>query len=197
MLTKLKRKVQSWLKSEAESACRLGLTPNQVSAIGFAFALLSAFFYARWREHGLISLFLAALFLLLSGFCDAFDGVLARVCGLATPFGGFMDSLTDRYADAFVLCGVILGGLCSFFWGLMALTGSLLVSYIRARAEAVGVAMESVGFAERAERIIILAFSTLLALFWLDALFWAVILLAIITNLTVLQRGIYFYKKTR
>jgi len=197
LLTKLKGKVQSWLKNGAESAHRLGLTPNQISTVGLAFAFSSAFFYANWREHSSTSLFLAAIFLLLSGFCDAFDGVLARVCKMATPFGGFMDSLADRYADALVLCGIIIGGLCNFFWGLLALTGSLLVSYVRAKAEAAGIVMESVGFAERAERILILAFSTFLALFWLDALFWAVLLLSLITNLTVLQRGVYFYKKTR
>jgi len=178
-------------------AHHLGLTPNHISAIGLLLAVLSAFLYATWHMCQPLSLVLAALFLLLSGFCDALDGVLARLHGMTTRFGSFLDSLTDRYADAFVLCGIILGGLCSFLWGLLALIGSLLVSYVRARAEAVGVSMESVGFAERAERILILTFSTFLAVFWLDALFWAVILLAFLTNLTVLQRGIYFYKKVR
>jgi len=61
---------------------------------------------------------------------------------------------------------VIIGGLCDPVWGLIALAGSLLVSYSRARAEAAGIKMESVGIAERAERMIILAVATLAAFFW-------------------------------
>jgi len=105
-----------------------------------------------------------------------------------------MDSLFDRYADALIFIGIILGGLCNSFWGLIALTGSLLVSYTRARAEAEGIKMETKGLAERAERLIIVATATFLEIFWQGALSWAVVLLAILTNITVLQRVTYFYK---
>jgi archaetidylinositol phosphate synthase len=140
---------------------------------------------------------LAVFLLLLSGFCDALDGVLARIYSKTTVFGGFLDSLLDRYADAAVLCGIILGGFSDFFWGLAAIIGALLVSYARARAEAAGVKMESVGIAERAERIIILVVASLIALVWLDALGWSVILLAFLTNLTVIQRAVYFYRASK
>ena len=79
-------------------------------------------------------------------------------------------------------------------WGLAALMGSLLVSYARARAEAAGVKMESVGLAERAERIVIIALASFISYVWLDALNWSILLLAILTNLTVVQRAIYFRK---
>jgi len=71
------------------------------------------------------------------------------------------------------------------------------VSYARARAEAAGVKMESVGLAERAERIVILALISFLSYFWLDALDWGVLVLAILTNLTVVQRTIYFRKASQ
>jgi phosphatidylglycerophosphate synthase len=83
------------------------------------------------------------------------------------------------------------------FWGSAALAGSLLVSYARARAEAAGKKMETVGLAERAERMVILAAASFAAFFRLEALNWSVIILAVLTNLTVLQRTIYFYKATR
>jgi len=83
------------------------------------------------------------------------------------------------------------------FWGFAALVGSLLVSYSRARAEAAGIKMESVGIAERAERIIILAAASFLSLLWIDALPWSLLLLAVLTNLTVLQRVIYFKKASK
>jgi len=97
-----------------------------------------------------------------------------------------------------------VGGLCDALWGLIALTGSLLVSYTRARAEAAGIKMESIGLAERAERIIILATASIAAFFWQPEtnLFWqpiniGIIVLAILSNLTVLQRSIYAYKKLK
>jgi len=193
MLTKLKETFQSWIAAEAKLAHNLGLTPNQISAIGVMFAVFSALAYWNWRSHPLY-LILAPLFLLVSGFCDALDGALARMYEQITTFGGFLDSLLDRYAEAIVFCGVILGGLCDPLWGIAALVGSLLVSYARARAEAAGVKMEAVGIAERAERLIILSIATFLQVAWTEALGFGVIILAVLTNLTVLQRVIYFRK---
>ncbi len=193
MLTKLKQRAQSWLTSEAALLHRLGLTPNHVSILGLVLALLSAVTYWQWPLHPLL-LILAPLLMLASGLLDALDGAIARIYGEATKFGGFFDSLLDRYADAVILCGIILGGLTEMSWGLAALMGSLLVSYARARAEAAGVKMESVGLAERAERIVIIALASFISYVWLDALNWSILLLAILTNLTVVQRAIYFRK---
>ena len=193
MLTKLKQRAQSWLTSEAALLHMLGLTPNHVSILGLVLALLSAVTYWQWQLHPLL-LIVAPLLMLASGLLDALDGAIARIYGEATKFGGFFDSLLDRYADAVILCGIILGGLTELHWGLAALMGSLLVSYARARAEAAGVKMESVGLAERAERIVIIALASFISYVWLDALNWSILLLAILTNLTVVQRAIYFRK---
>lgn len=196
MLTKLKEKVQQMLTTEAKVAHRIGLTPNAISAIGIVLAFLSALTYAEWQNRP-DYLLIATVLLILSGFCDTLDGVLARLYQQTTAFGGFLDSLLDRYADAAVYVGLIAGGLCDAPWGLIALTGSLLVSYSRARAEATGIKMESIGLAERAERIIILALASLAAFFWQPktAITAGIILLAILSNLTVLQRSLYAYKK--
>ena len=198
MLTKLKEKVQQMFTTEAKAAHKIGLTPDAISAIGIVLAFLSALTYAEWQKQPAYLLIATAL-LLLSGFCDALDGVLARLYQQTTTFGGFLDSLGDRYADAVVYMGVIVGGLCNALWGLIALTGSLLVSYSRARAEAAGVKMESIGLAERAERMIILAVASLVAFFWQPetAINAGIILLAILSNLTVLQRSLYAYKKLK
>jgi len=196
MLTKLKKKVQATLSTEAEIAHRIGLTPNKVSAMGIALAFLSAFAFAAWQTH-ILYLLLATVLLLLSGFCDALDGAIARLYQETTAFGGFLDSLLDRYADAAVYAGIIMGGLCNPFWGLTAFVGSLLVSYARARAEAAGIKMESVGLAERAERIIILATASIIAIFWLPAIDTGMILLAVLSNLTVLQRSLRVYNELK
>ena len=198
MLTRLKQRVQAMLATEARALHAIGLTPNMISAIGMALALLSALAYAKWQPDTLY-LLLAAALLLISGFCDALDGVVARLYQQATVFGGFLDSLLDRYADAAVYVGVIFGGLCDFYWGLLAIIGSLLVSYSRARAEAASIKMESIGLAERAERMIILAGASLVAFLWqpTTVMNGAIILLAVLTNLTVLQRSVYVYLKSK
>jgi archaetidylinositol phosphate synthase len=196
LLTKLKQRAQLWFTSEATILHNVGLTPNQVSIFGIILAGLSAITYWQWKLNSLL-LILAPLLMLASGLLDALDGALARLYGEATNFGGFFDSLLDRYADAIIICGIILGGLTDVTWGLAALIGSLLVSYARARAEAAGVKMESVGLAERAERLILLALASFLSFVWLDALCWGVIVLAVLTNLTVIQRAIYFRKASQ
>jgi archaetidylinositol phosphate synthase len=206
MLTKLKKKIQQLLSTEAKVAHDLGLTPNMISVIGITLSFLAAVVYGLAGNQSVVILFgvgfslqslmllLAVVLLLASGFSDTLDGVLARNYQQATSFGGFLDSLLDRYADAIVFSGIIIGGLCDVSWGLAALAGSLLVSYSRARAEAAGIKMESVGLAERAERMLILAAVTAAALFWLPSLRWGVILLAVLSNFTVLQRGLHVYR---
>ena len=191
------------LTAEAQAAHKIGLTPNMISAIGLMLAIFSAAAYAMVQnqppQSQPVLLLLATILLLASGFCDALDGVLARTHQQASVFGGFLDSLLDRYADAAVYVGVIIGGLCDPIWGLIALAGSLLVSYSRARAEAAGIKMESVGIAERAERMIILAAASIVAIFWpsvlnIGTLNIGIILLAVLSNLTVMQRSVHVYR---
>lgn len=196
MLTKLKKEVQQMLTSQATVAHKIGLTPNKVSIIGFILAFFAAGVYAITPSH-LWLLLLATVLLLASGFCDTLDGIIARDFQQVTVFGGFLDSVLDRYADAAVYAAIIIAGLCNTFWGLTALAGSVLVSYSRARGEAAGIKMESVGFVERAERMLILAAVTIIAFFWLPALNYGIILLAVLSNLTVIQRAFHVYKELK
>jgi len=143
---------------------------------------MAGLFYA-WRN-----LIFASLSLGLAGLMDAVDGALARMEGKATPFGGILDSVSDRYADALVLTGLALYLPEHLLVVIAALVGSLLVSYTRARAE---LEMErcDVGAGERAERLVILLLGSLLEAGGVEkAVYWALVLLAFIAHLTVLQR---------
>jgi len=192
------------LTSQAETAHKIGLTPNKVSFIGFILASVSAVSYGTAQNYRWL-LLLATIFLLSSGFCDTLDGIIARIFHQETVFGGFFDSVLDRYADAIVYAAIIVAGLSNAAWGtfwgpawaLATLAGSLLVSYSRARAEAVGIKMESVGLAERAERMLILAAFSIAAFFWLPALGYGIALLAVLSNFTVIQRALYVYKELK
>lgn len=201
MLTKLKRRIQEMLTTEAKIAHKLGFTPNRISIIGFILAFVSAIAYAVTTTEIAWLLLVATLLLLASGFCDTMDGIVARTYKQATDFGGFFDSVLDRYADAAAYAGILIAGLSNAawgpfwgpIWGLAALAGSMMVSYARARAEASGIKMESVGFAERAERMLILAVAGIIGYLWLPALGFGIAILAILANLTVVQRALHVY----
>ncbi|MSQ13377.1 MAG: CDP-alcohol phosphatidyltransferase family protein [Dehalococcoidia bacterium] len=134
---------------------RLGVTPNQLTILGLLIAGVAAYLMAKgW--------FLAAgLVLLSSGFFDLLDGALARRTNRATPFGAVLDSVSDRVGEAAVFLGLLIfyqasGDTWAVILSYLALVTSFMVSYARSRAEAVGVT-GAVGFAGRAERILILS----------------------------------------
>jgi archaetidylinositol phosphate synthase len=193
MLTRLKERVELVLATEARLLHKMGLTPTQISFLGILLAL-SAGLCIWASQFNRLFLLVASIAFMFSGVCDILDGAVARLHNESTIYGGFIDSLLDRYAEAFVLVAIIVSGQCDVLWGSIALVGSLLVSYTRARAEATGAKMESIGVAERAERVIILVVAILATLVWQEALSWSIVILAILANATVLQRAVHFYK---
>ena len=166
----------------------VAVNPNSLTISGFVVSLISAFFFAKSEA------FIAGAILLFSGFFDAFDGVVARENNRITRFGGFLDSVCDRFADAAVIMGVMYGGLAAFppfpewFIGGVALVGSLMVSYTRARAEAAGGSAE-VGLGDRAVRLLIIVAGAFLGM-----VNWAILLVAVLSFITVFQRIAYVRK---
>jgi archaetidylinositol phosphate synthase len=194
--SKLKEKFEGWISGGVRPLVSLGITPNALTIMGLIASFISALCYISWRTNRLF-LPLAGTLILLSGLIDAIDGVLARSTGRVSVFGGFLDSVSDRYSDAVVLSAVVYADLCHPAWGLAAIVGSLMVSYTRARAEAAGVKMAAVGFAERAERMVFLSLISMAAYYNLQILFWGVVVLAVVAQFTVLQRAAHFYKESR
>ncbi len=162
--------------------------PNFFTLLGFFATLIASFLILKefW--------FLAGLAIILSGLFDLFDGVAARKLGRVTTFGGFLDSVLDRYSDLLLLLAFLIGGLRKGDSSLVLLAslasmGTALIPYVRARAEALQVPC-AVGLMERAERIILLSIGTLFQ--WMEPILW---ILAILTHFTVLQRIYYVWKK--
>ncbi len=202
MIGRIKERFKRAFTPVARVIARSKIPPNALTLLGPLVATFAAWMYLQQQ------LALALLLLLFSGFVDALDGAVARATGKMTAFGGVLDSVCDRYSDAIVLIGVMLGGWSSTFWGILAIIGSLLVSYARARAEAAGVEQLGVGIAERPERLITLMVATLLQylagigmlfpppsyfgiIYWLE---YGVILIAILAHITVVQRTIAAYR---
>ena len=140
----------------------LGLSPTFWSMIAFAFAILSSIFFGLSNflsEQGIVfpSQIFASTMLLISGFFDIVDGSVARVSKRSTSRGAFLDSNFDKISEALIFIGIAIGGLSSPILAMIALSTSILVSYIRARAESLGIELKGVGIGERAERLLILS----------------------------------------
>jgi len=167
-----------------------------LSLLGFILSLLTAAFFLYTPSSGYF-LLLAAAAMLASGFTDSIDGAVARASGKASEFGAFIDSVTDRYSDIIIASSFIVAGLCTVPSGLSFLAGSLLVSYTRARGEALGVKTEGVGFAERSERLIILCVVSASSYFYSPLFEYGVILLAALTNITAVLRIVHVHQELR
>ncbi len=180
----------------ARLLARTGLTPNTLTILGLLLSIASAWVLATGH------LFLGGFLVIFAGAFDLLDGALARATGKSTTFGALLDSTFDRLSEA-----VILFGLLVFFIRqpsisiqevlliFAAIAGSMLVSYIRARAEGLGLECE-VGIFTRPERVIVLALGLILSRFE-PVLLVALWILAVCTFLTAFRRLIYVWRKAR
>ena len=159
----------------------VGITPNMLTVAGFLGNVVAAGFVANGELviGGALALLFSAL--------DMLDGAVARATGKASPFGAMFDSVLDRLSEAAVLGGILLYELelenheevVLAFW---AVVGSLMVSYVRARAEGLGTTMRS-GLFTRPERVMVTGVALLFG--WLRPALW---LLAVVTLVTTAQR---------
>ncbi len=169
-------------------ARNLNINPNIVTVISPFIAILAAYGFAN---HLLL---LGCVAILLSGFLDVVDGAVARYHNRSSKFGAFLDSTMDRFADAIIYIGIIFGGYCDWFIGVLAIHSAITVSYVRARAESQGVDC-SVGIAERAVRMIILMVGALIGQFTQPIYFtYVIIILVILSYITVGQRIYHVWK---
>ncbi len=131
---------------------RSGMSPDHLNALGLAGGMMGGLAFARGN------LILAAWLVAVGGLCDILDGRVARARGLTTASGAFLDSTLDRFAEAATLLGVawhVRGSEVLMLWTLVSLAGSMLVSYTKARGEALG-SGDVGGLMQRAERITLL-----------------------------------------
>ena len=184
MLSRVKPRVGELLKPFTERISSVGIKPNHITVLACIFGFFSAYFIISGERIP------AILFLILSGFFDALDGALARNERLKTEFGGFLDSVLDRYVDASVIlaAGIYSGHV---ILASVAVVGALLVSYTRARAENI-IERCDVGIAERGERTVILIAGLLF-----NYVFHALIVIAVLSHATAIHRIIYTYIQTR
>ncbi len=192
MLNKLRESLASLLEIITQPL--QSLPPDLITLLGLLASLTAAVFYLQATSA---SILIGALYLVLSGYFDVADGFIAKKKRATTKFGALLDSVADRYSDAIIVGALIVGGLADPLIGIAALAGFFLVSYVRARAEALGVMMVTIGLAERAERLLILIGASIVAALTSPktVMNLAVIVLAILTHFTVVQRMVYARSK--
>jgi CDP-diacylglycerol--glycerol-3-phosphate 3-phosphatidyltransferase len=186
---RLKEAGRALLAPLVRLAQRFGITPNRVTVIGFAVVVVAAVLV------GLGQLLAGAVVLVLGSLLDAVDGALARATGSSSAFGSFLDSTLDRAAEAILYVGLITYFLRvdaepigPVLLALAALCGSFMVSYTRAKAEALGVSA-SVGLAPRTERLVLIVAGIGLAgLGFAAGLIGAIGVVAALSAATTVQR---------
>jgi CDP-diacylglycerol--glycerol-3-phosphate 3-phosphatidyltransferase len=176
---------------------RTRITPNALTAAGVTLCAAAAVLVLLEARNEILFYWLAAVVFVVGSLLDILDGALARAGGKATPFGAFIDSTTDRVSEGFMLTAIA--------WvlardhhptfvavAMAAVAGSFLVSYTRARAEALGLRGD-VGIGSRAERVVVITAGLVLAP-W-GVLPWSLVLLAATASITVGQRVLHVRKQ--
>jgi archaetidylinositol phosphate synthase len=158
VLDKKRKNVDPFLTKVAKMFIKVN--PNLLSLLSLLSAFIAGiFFYISSPEFELVNYYLliAVLFVFINGFFDAIDGKVAKLSKKASLKGDFIDHAIDRYADVFILAGIVLSSWCRYnSIGLFALVGMLLTSYMGTQAQAIGYKREYSGLLGRADRLALL-----------------------------------------
>lgn len=185
---------------------KVGITPNTITITGFIINILVAIlviYSAIYQPNNLNLIGFAGAMVLFAGLFDMMDGRVARVGGMQSSFGALLDSTLDRYSELitlfslqfyFILHGWIWNGIVTF----LAIVGSIMVSYVRARGEGLGIDVK-VGFMQRPERVVVSAVGMILC--WVCNSLWALaiplMLIALLANITAFWRIAHCYKQLK
>ncbi len=201
----LRAMIERWLVGALQPIIdvlvRARVHPNLLTTIGFLVTVSSAF--AFHSDH----VSTAGALILLGGVFDVFDGRVARATGLASKFGSFYDSTLDRISEIAVYIGIlslyndyrlVTGDVSMIYATMLAMGGSLMISYTRARAESLGIDCK-VGLMQRGERVFIIGFASLIFGMGSAGLALRIVMytLAVLTNLTAIHRIVWVYQHTR
>jgi archaetidylinositol phosphate synthase len=189
VLNKFRKSLQPILEKIGFLFSSIGLSPNTLSLIGFIITIISSIIFGinnLQLDPTINFSAIGSLVLLAGGFFDVIDGSVAKITKRTSRKGSFLDSTLDKISETIIFLGIAIGEFANPILCLLAVSSSLLVSYIRSRAETFGIDLSGVGFGERAERIIILAVMGLLS--FPHSLEYGVIIVIGISIITIIQR---------
>jgi len=190
MLGHYKAPLHRFFAPVARLLLRARVRPNHLTVLGLGVSIAAAYVFSVGRLRW------GAALLAVAGLFDFFDGAVARLAGSDSDYGAFLDSVVDRYSDLAVLLGILVyyertADTAGAILTMATLAGTVMVSYTKARAQSIGVSCE-IGVMERPERLIALIVGATFHL-----LTPVMALLALLTNLTAIQRIVYTRKIAR
>lgn len=197
MLNKFRSSLEPVMSKVGKSFVDTGVSANTWTALGLLMSVVAGMIYLLSAPAIGFSLLnvsiLGSIFLIISGFFDMIDGIVARATKRSSKKGAFLDSSFDKIAEAIIFIGIAGGGLANPILCMLAMSVSLLVSYVRARAESLGMELKGVGIGERAERILVLAIIGMIPV--VGAMQYAVIAISLLAGVTLVQRVVAASKK--
>lgn len=160
-----------------------GVSPNLITFFGTSISLFAGILFYFGKT------FFGGIFVILSGLMDIIDGQVAKISEKGTRFGEVLDSSLDRYSEIFIYAGISLfffrkGDILTSFITIFALLGSILVSYVKARAEGAGIPLKG-GFFQRAERFVLISAGGILGVEILKVFMY---IIALVSHITAIQR---------
>ena len=180
MLDRLRGRLGSTLEMLGRAFAKASPSPTAWTVVGVAASALAALAFSTRGYGGEL---LGGVLILVAGFFDIVDGAVARATASESKRGAFLDSNLDRVAEVLLFLGIIAGRHAGALWVVAALSGSLLVSYARAKGDALGVALSGIGVGERSERLLVLATASMIGFTG-----WGVVLVAGMAWLTYIER---------
>lgn len=206
MLNKFRDSLQPILTKLGMTFASLGLSANFWTTLSLATSIAAGVVYAITsssssssssiistttvlpiiRFSWLYGSVIGSILILISGFFDVIDGSVARATKQTSIKGAFLDSSFDKLSESIIFIGIAVGNLANPILCMIALSLSIIVSYVRARAESLGVELKGIGIGERAERLLIIAIIGMVPV--AGAMQWAVVMVAVIAGLTLIQR---------
>jgi archaetidylinositol phosphate synthase len=196
VLNKLRQAINPGLDKMGSLFVSTGMSPAFWTALSLILAASSGLTYMSAIYLGsnwYLSSMVGSILLLLSGFFDIVDGCVARVTKQSSKKGAYLDSVFDKISESIIFIGLAIGGLANPIISQIAISISLLVSYTRAKSEAVGVDLRGIGIGERAERLLLVG---ILGLIPVEGILQgAVILVCILAGVTLFQRMSFTIQK--
>ena len=196
MLNKLRQAINPGLDKMGSLFASTGMSPTFWTTLSLILAASSGLTYMSAIYPGsnwYLPSMAGSILLLLSGFFDIVDGCVARITKQSSKKGAYLDSVFDKISETIIFIGLAIGGLANPIISQIAISISLLVSYARAKSEAVGVDLKGIGIGERAERLLLIG---ILGLIPVEGILQgAVILVCIIAGVTLFQRVSFTIQK--
>jgi len=198
-LTQYRDKLSVVIDKVSKPFEKVGLTPNQITLLSFIFALLAMILYYKKV------IYLAPIPLFISALLDLVDGNIARKVCLESKFGAAIDWIVDKYIDCLIIISISLGGFVSTNIALFAVFGSMINTFIkpvtyteigfekRVKGKIID-PLEGIGLFGRPETIIVILAASVIEVFFSNALFYGIYVIAIMTNISAIDRIIYLYR---